>query len=89
MHAYKITHKKNEGTRSSRYATGRAQKNTSEECSAQVEARLMASRDGGARIARIEALKNQIDTGNYCVDSATIAQRLLDSPLARKSLGIE
>lgn len=55
---------------------------------APLETRLEGMRDGEARIARVEALKAQIEAGTYRVDSKAVAQKMLKTPLVQRVLGV-
>lgn len=54
-----------------------------------VEALLVVQRDEEQHRAHLEALRAQIAAGTYQVNSVALAQSLLESPVARKALGIE
>ncbi len=54
-----------------------------------VETPLIAPHDEELRRAHVEELQARIAAGTYQINSTAIAQSLLESPIARKTLGIE
>jgi flagellar biosynthesis anti-sigma factor FlgM len=54
----------------------------------EIETRLEGMRDGEARIKRIEALKAQVHSGSYKVDSSSVAQKVVATPRIQRLLGV-
>ncbi len=55
----------------------------------EIEARLEAMRDGEARIKRIEALRAQVSSGTYQVNSQAIAEKIVATSRVQRLLGID
>jgi anti-sigma28 factor (negative regulator of flagellin synthesis) len=55
---------------------------------AQLKAQLMARSDGTARIALVEMLKTQVESGTYHLDSWSLAQNMQSTLFMRNFLGM-